>query len=70
VALSDELSKLPELRAGGMLTEEEFTRAKERLLNAGASRSEEPVVSAYVKMIRHLIYQSILVGGTSLLVKV
>ena len=60
MTLSDELSKLGELRASGALTEEEFTRAKERLLNApgagagavpgaGAGsgvRSEEPAVAA------------------------
>jgi phage shock protein C len=50
MTLSDELSKLGELRASGALTEEEFTRAKERLLNAaGASasaRPEGPAVSA------------------------
>ena len=37
MSLSDELSKLAELRASGSLTEEEFARAKERLLNAGQS---------------------------------
>ena len=50
MTLSDELSKLGELRASGALTEEEFTRAKERLLNASGTgpsvRSEEPAVSA------------------------
>jgi phage shock protein PspC (stress-responsive transcriptional regulator) len=50
MTLSDELAKLGELRASGALTEEEFARAKERLLNtsgvgAGANR-EEPAVSA------------------------
>ena len=34
MSLIDELSKLAELRASGTLTEEEFTRAKERLLSA------------------------------------
>jgi phage shock protein C len=50
MTLSDELAKLGELRASGTLTEEEFTRAKERLLNtsgvAQGARSEEPAVSA------------------------
>jgi phage shock protein C len=54
MTLSDDLSKLGELRASGTLTEEEFTRAKERLLNAsggaaGASagaRPAEPAVAA------------------------
>lgn len=50
MSLSDELSKLGELRASGALTEEEFTRAKERLLNASAAsagaRAQDPAVSA------------------------
>lgn len=60
MTLSDELGKLGELRASGALTEEEFTRAKDRLLNgsgagagagvgvgAGAGvRAQDPAVSA------------------------
>jgi phage shock protein C len=49
MTLSDELSKLAELRAGGTLTEEEFARAKARLLNeqgGQATRPNEPVVAA------------------------
>jgi phage shock protein C len=51
MTLSDELGKLGELRASGALTEEEFTRAKERLLNASSGagagvRSQDPAVSA------------------------
>jgi phage shock protein C len=46
MALADELSKLTELRANGGLTEEEFTRAKERLLNPGQPRSDDPIASA------------------------
>jgi phage shock protein C len=46
MALSDELGKLSELRANGSLTEEEFKRAKERLLNTGDARSNDPVASA------------------------
>jgi phage shock protein C len=44
MALSDELGKLAELRANGNLTEEEFKRAKDRLLNAeqGFSAGEPP----------------------------
>lgn len=37
MSLSDELNKLAELRASGTLTDEEFTRAKERLLGAPGS---------------------------------
>jgi phage shock protein C len=46
MTLADELSKLSELRANGGLTEEEFTRAKERLLNTGHASSNDPLVSA------------------------
>jgi phage shock protein C len=43
--LADELGKLSELRADGALTEEEFKRAKERLLNTEPTRSNEPLTS-------------------------
>ncbi len=46
MALADELSKLAELRASGGLTEEEFTRAKQRLLNGEQTRCNDPVASA------------------------
>jgi phage shock protein C len=46
MALADELSKLAELRANGGLTEEEFKRAKERLLNTEQTRPNDPLVSA------------------------
>jgi phage shock protein C len=46
MSLSDELSKLAALRASGTLSEEEFTRAKERLLNAQPANAEEPVSAA------------------------
>ena len=46
MTLADELSRLSELRANGGLTEDEFTRAKERLLNAEQTRSNEPLASA------------------------
>ena len=46
MTLSDELSKLADLRERGTLTDEEFTRAKDRLLNAGERRSNGPFVSA------------------------
>lgn len=44
--LSDELGKLGELRDRGTLTDEEFTRAKERVLNAEHIRSNVPFVPA------------------------
>jgi phage shock protein C len=46
MSLSDELSKLAALRASGTLSEEEFTRAKERLLNAQPVHAEEPLSAA------------------------
>jgi phage shock protein C len=46
MTLGDELSKLAELRSSGSLTEEEFARAKERLLSSAQARSNDPVVSA------------------------
>jgi phage shock protein PspC (stress-responsive transcriptional regulator) len=46
MTLADDLSKLAELRANGGLTEEEFKRAKERLLNSEQTRSNDPLASA------------------------
>jgi phage shock protein C len=46
MSLSDELSKLAALRASGTLSEEEFTRAKERLLSAQPAHAEEPLSAA------------------------
>lgn len=46
MALSDELNKLAELRAGGALTEEEFTRAKERLLHAQQPNASDAINSS------------------------
>jgi phage shock protein C len=46
MSLSDELSKLAALRASGTLSEEEFTRAKERLLNAQPGAAQEPMSAA------------------------
>lgn len=46
MTLSDELSKLAELRERGTLTDEEFKRAKDRLLNAEDTPPAKPFVSA------------------------
>ena len=43
--LADELGKLSELHINGALTEEEFKRAKERLLNTEQTRSNGPLAS-------------------------
>ena len=45
MTLSDELGKLSELHAKGALTEEEFKRAKERLLNSGQIHPGDPIAS-------------------------
>ena len=45
MTLSDELAKLAELRASGSLTEEEFVKAKERLLQPGPTHSNDPLMS-------------------------
>jgi phage shock protein PspC (stress-responsive transcriptional regulator) len=45
MALADELTRLAELRAAGGLTDDEFTRAKERLLNPGQTQSGDPLAS-------------------------
>src|ERR1700678_4027742 len=42
----DELRKLAELRASGSLSEEEFSRAKERLLKSEQKPSGDPMVCA------------------------
>ena len=46
MTLGEELSKLAELRTSGSLTEEEFMRAKERLLRSEQSPPTDPVLSA------------------------
>jgi phage shock protein C len=45
MTLADELSKLAELRANGGLTEDEFKRAKERLLNTEQTGSNDPLAT-------------------------
>jgi phage shock protein C len=46
MSLSDDLHKLEELRARGALTDEEFARAKGRLLGPEPATSSGPLVSA------------------------
>jgi phage shock protein PspC (stress-responsive transcriptional regulator) len=46
MTLSDELDKLAALRSSGSLTEEEFTRAKQRLLHGEPVPPAAPVASA------------------------
>jgi phage shock protein C len=45
MSLADELSRLAELHANGGLTEEEFKRAKERLLNPEQTPSSDPLAA-------------------------
>lgn len=47
MALSDELSKLEELRQRGVLTDEEFSRAKARLLDEPSGLVSASVVEAF-----------------------
>ncbi len=44
--LAEELNQLADLRAKGALTEEEFARAKERLLNTGTAHPSDSITSA------------------------
>lgn len=46
MSMSDDLGKLSELRASGALTEEEFARAKARVLDVDRSHANEPAKSA------------------------
>jgi phage shock protein C len=46
MALSDELAKLQDLYQRGALTDDEFSRAKARLLNGAASSTEAPPAPA------------------------
>jgi phage shock protein C len=46
MSLSDDLSRLAELHSSGNLTEQEFARAKERLLHGMPLTESDPVVSA------------------------
>ena len=46
MSLSDELGKLSELHQRGALTDDEYTRAKERLLHPGGAPGHEPYVKA------------------------
>ncbi len=46
MSLSDELGKLEELRQQGVLTEEEFARAKTRLLDGPCGLGKIPPVAA------------------------
>jgi len=46
MGLADELARLDELRARGALTEEEFQRAKARLLDSPPSPPDIPAVAA------------------------
>jgi phage shock protein C len=45
MTLADELSKVAQLHANGGLTDEEFKRAKERLLNTEQTRSNDPLAT-------------------------
>jgi phage shock protein C len=46
MALSDELAKLQDLHQRGALTDEEFSRAKARVLDSAANSTEPPSAAA------------------------
>jgi phage shock protein PspC (stress-responsive transcriptional regulator) len=46
MALSDELAKLQDLHQRGALTDDEFSRAKARVLDGAASATESPPAAA------------------------
>jgi phage shock protein C len=52
MGLADELVRLDELRTRGALSDDEFARAKARLLNAPAPASEIPAVDAVNRLRR------------------
>ncbi len=52
MALSDELAKLQDLHQRGALTDEEFTRAKARLLDGGAASASAPPWAATINALR------------------
>lgn len=52
MALSDELSKLQDLHQRGALTDDEFARAKARLLDGGAAAPAESSALAAVNALR------------------
>lgn len=52
MALADDLSKLSDLRANGGLSEDEFKRAKERLLGGDPGVTPDPLASAVNKFRR------------------
>ena len=52
MSLSDELNKLGELRERGVLTDEEFARAKARLLGTAEAPAGAPFVSSINDMRR------------------
>ena len=52
MGLADELTRLEELKARGALTDDEFRRAKERLLDGTAAPSDIPAVAAVNRLRR------------------
>ena len=52
MSLADELSRLEELRSRGVLSDDEFQRAKSRLLNGPAPSAEIPAVAAMNRLRR------------------
>ena len=53
MGLADDLARLDELRARGALSDEEFARAKAKLLDASAPAAEIPAVAAMNRLRRN-----------------
>ena len=52
MSLADDLSKLDDLRSRGALSDEEFARAKARLMDGPAARSDMPAIDVVNKLRR------------------
>ncbi len=64
MTMADELQKLQALREQGVLTEEEFNRAKQRVLNecsgeAGAAREEPAQSASQPNTLQHKLHRSV-----------
>ena len=52
MGLADELTRLEELKARGVLTDDEFRRAKERVIDGTSTVSDVPAVAAVSRLRR------------------
>ena len=63
MALSDELAKLQDLHQRGALSDEEFTRAKARLLDDSAAQTKPPMPSTALAAINALRRSAAIAGS-------